>query len=66
MLGIGTAELLIILVIIFFFFGRKKIPELTLGLGRAVRNFKRGLHEPEAIDVTPRREGKPPEDKKKV
>jgi sec-independent protein translocase protein TatA len=65
-MGIGTTELLIILGIIFFFFGRKKIPELSHGLGRAVRNFKRGLHEPEAIDITPRKAEKPPEEKKKV
>ena len=66
MFGLGTAELLIILAVIFFFFGWKKIPELSQGLGRAVRNFKRGLHEPDAIDITPKKEEKPPEEKKEV
>jgi sec-independent protein translocase protein TatA len=54
--GLGTTELLIILAIVFFFFGAKRIPELSQGLGRAVRNFKKGLHEPDAIDVTPRKD----------
>jgi sec-independent protein translocase protein TatA len=62
--GLGTTELLIILAVIFFFFGGKKIPELSRGLGRAVRNFKRGLHEPEAIDITPKKAEKPPEEEK--
>jgi len=64
--GLGTTELLIILAVVFFLFGAKKIPELSRGLGRAVRNFKKGLHEPDAIDVTPRKEEKPPEKKKEL
>lgn len=59
MFGLGTTELLVILAVVFFFFGAKKIPELSQGLGRAVRNFKKGLHEPDAIDVTPKKEEKP-------
>ena len=66
MFGLGTAELLVILAVIFFFFGAEKIPELSRGLGRAVRNFKKGLHEPDAIDVTPKKEEKPSEEKKRV
>ncbi len=65
MLGLGTMELLIILALAFFIFGGKKIPELSKGLGRAVRNFKKGLHEPNAIDITPKKEGKPGEEEKK-
>jgi sec-independent protein translocase protein TatA len=64
--GLGTMELLIILAIVFFFFGAKKIPELSRGLGRAVRNFKKGLHEPDAIDITPKKEEKPPGDEKNL
>jgi sec-independent protein translocase protein TatA len=62
--GLGTTELLIILAVVFFFFGSKKIPELSRGLGRAVRDFKKGLHEPDAIDVTPKKEENQPEKKK--
>ncbi|RPJ37792.1 MAG: twin-arginine translocase TatA/TatE family subunit, partial [Deltaproteobacteria bacterium] len=45
MFGLGATELLVVLAVIFFFFGAKKIPALSRGLGRAVRNFKKGLHE---------------------
>lgn len=59
MFNLGTTELLIILAIIIFLFGGRKIPELTRGLGLSVRNFKKGLHEPEAIDVTPQKREDP-------
>jgi sec-independent protein translocase protein TatA len=64
-LGLGTIELLIILALAFLIFGGKKIPELSRGLGRAVRNFKKGLREPDAIDITPKKEEKPREDERK-
>jgi sec-independent protein translocase protein TatA len=56
-MGLGFWELLIILGIVFFLFGRRKIPEISRGIGLSVRNFKKGLHEPEAIDITPKKEG---------
>lgn len=61
MLGIGTIELLIIVAIAFFIFGGRKIPEISRGFGLAIRNFKKGLHEPDAIDVTPLKD--PPAEK---
>ncbi len=63
-MGLGTIELLIILALAFLIFGGKKIPELSKGLGRAVRNFKKGLREPAAIDITPKKEEKPREDER--
>ena len=66
MFGLGTTELLVILAVVFFFFGAKKIPELSRGLGRAVRNFKMGLHEPDAIEVTPKKEEKRLDEKKEI
>ncbi len=66
MFGLGATELLVILAVLFFFFGAKKIPELSRGLGRAVRNFKKGLHEPDAIDVTPKKEETPPKEKEEI
>ena len=53
MFGIGMQELLIILVIALILFGAKKLPEVGGGLGRAIRNFKRAVSEPEQIDITP-------------
>jgi sec-independent protein translocase protein TatA len=52
--GFGLQELVIILVIALVVFGGKKLPELGSGLGKAIREFKRGTSEPEEIDVTPK------------
>ena len=57
MFGLGLGELIIILVIVFFLSGGRKISQISRGLGLTVRNFKKGLHEPDAIDITPKREG---------
>jgi sec-independent protein translocase protein TatA len=54
MFGFGFQELIIILVIALVFFGGKKLPEIGSGLGKAIREFKRGTSEPEEIDVTPK------------
>lgn len=53
MFGIGVQELLIILVIVLLIYGGKRLPELGSGIGRAITNFKKGMSEPEEIDVTP-------------
>ena len=53
MMGIGIKEILVILVIGLVVFGYKKLPEIGSGLGRAIKNFKKGITEPEEIDVTP-------------
>ena len=55
MFGVGTTELLIILFVILLLFGRK-LPELGAGLGKGIKNFKKGMQEPDAIDVTPKRD----------
>ena len=63
MFGLGVTELVIILAIVLLFFGGRKIPEISRGLGHSIRNFKKGLHEPDAIDITPKKEGTPPDEK---
>jgi sec-independent protein translocase protein TatA len=40
---IGPLEVVIVLVIALLVFGPKKLPELGRGLGRGMRDFKRGL-----------------------
>ena len=57
MVGLGFWELIIILGIVFFLFGGRKIPEISRGIGLSVRNFKKGLREPDAIDITPKKKG---------
>jgi len=53
MFGIGMPEMLILLVIILVIFGAGKLPEIGAGLGKAIRGFKKGVSEPDEIDVTP-------------
>jgi sec-independent protein translocase protein TatA len=36
------AELAVILAILVLLFGAKKLPQLADGMGKAIRNFKRG------------------------
>lgn len=54
MFGLGFQELIIILVIALVIFGGKKLPEVGSGLGKAIREFKRGTSEPDEIDITPK------------
>jgi sec-independent protein translocase protein TatA len=49
---VGVTELLVILLIVLVLFGSKKLPELADGMGKAIRNFKRGINS-EDEDVTP-------------
>ncbi|MFT3921971.1 MAG: twin-arginine translocase TatA/TatE family subunit [Myxococcales bacterium] len=49
----GMGELLIILVIVLLVFGANKLPQLGDGIGKAIKNFKRGLNHDDDIDVTP-------------
>jgi len=49
----GMGELLIILVIVLLVFGANKLPLLGEGIGKAIKNFKRGVNHDDDIDVTP-------------
>ncbi len=57
MFGLGVTELVIIFGIVLFIFGGRRLPELSRGLGLSIRNFKKGLHDPEAVDITPKKNG---------
>jgi len=59
MMNLGLVELVIILAILFFIVGGRKIPQTSQGIGDAIRNFKQGPPEPDAIDVTPKKENPP-------
>jgi sec-independent protein translocase protein TatA len=49
----GIGELAVILAIMVLLFGAKKLPALADGMGKAIRNFKRGLSTDDETDVTP-------------
>ncbi|HYM37022.1 MAG TPA: twin-arginine translocase TatA/TatE family subunit [Nitrospiraceae bacterium] len=45
-------ELLLILFIVLIIFGAGKIPQLGEGLGKAIKGFKKAVHEPEPVEAT--------------
>ena len=45
--------MMLILIIVLIIFGAGKIPQLGEGLGKAIKGFKKGVNEADAIDVTP-------------
>ncbi|MFO0695646.1 MAG: twin-arginine translocase TatA/TatE family subunit [Polyangiales bacterium] len=52
--NLGMGELLIILVICLLVFGAGRLPQIGEGIGKAIKNLKRGLNTDDDIDVTPR------------
>jgi sec-independent protein translocase protein TatA len=48
----GWMELLLILIIVLIIFGAGKLPQLGEGLGKAIKGFKKAVHEPEPIEAT--------------
>jgi len=46
-MGLGLPEMIIIGIIALLIFGPKKLPELGSGLGKAIRDFKGAINEPE-------------------
>ena len=43
MFGVGLQELIIILAIILVLFGGNKLPELSQGIGKAIKEIRRGF-----------------------
>ena len=40
---IGTVELILIVVILVLLFGAKRIPDLARGIGKGIKEFRKGL-----------------------
>jgi sec-independent protein translocase protein TatA len=51
MFGLGLQELVIILVIALVIFGPSKLPQIGSGLGKAIRDFKKGVSGDDTEDV---------------
>jgi sec-independent protein translocase protein TatA len=52
MFGIGLQELVIILVIALVIFGPTKLPQIGSGLGKAIRDFRKGVSGDDPEDAT--------------
>jgi sec-independent protein translocase protein TatA len=55
---IGIWQLSIIFGVFIALFGYRKLPEIGKTLGQGLRNFRRSMHEADAIDITPPAEKK--------
>ena len=51
MCGLGVPELMVILVIALVIFGPSKLPQIGSGLGKAIRDFKKGVTDSEDEDA---------------
>lgn len=58
MFGIGIQELVIILVIVLVLFGGKKLPELSKGVGQALKEIRKGLKDDDEKDSNKKTEKK--------
>ena len=45
-------HLLMVLLVVMLLFGTKKLPEISAGLGKAIKNFKQADNEPDEIDIS--------------
>ena len=50
--GLGMPELLIIMVIVLIIFGANKLPQIGEGIGKGIRNFKKGVKDREELTAT--------------
>lgn len=49
--SIGFTELILILFIVLIIFGAGKLPQLGEGIGKAIKGFKKSVHEADAIEA---------------
>ncbi|MDF0643397.1 MAG: twin-arginine translocase TatA/TatE family subunit [Nitrospira sp.] len=49
--SLGFTELILILCIVLIIFGAGKLPQLGEGLGKAIKGFKKSVHEADAIEA---------------
>jgi sec-independent protein translocase protein TatA len=45
--SLGPGEIILILLVILILFGAKKIPEFAKGIGKGMKEFKKGIKEVE-------------------
>ena len=57
-------EILVIIVIGLLLFNWRKLPDIAGSFGKALTSFKRGLSEPDEVDVNAKRDSKEATDSK--
>jgi sec-independent protein translocase protein TatA len=62
MFGLGVPELMVILVIALVIFGPSKLPQIGSGLGKAIRDFKKGVTGGEDDEAGKETKKDPPQD----
>lgn len=62
MFGLGVPELMVILVIALVIFGPSKLPQIGSGLGKAIRDFKKGVTGGDDDDAGKENKKEPPKD----
>ncbi len=56
--NLGIGEILLIFLVLLLLFGGKKLPQLAEGMGKALRNFRKAVQEPDEIKQTDTKEDK--------
>ena len=51
--NIGIGELVLVLLIVLLVFGASRLPAIGEGVGKAIKNFKRGISSDDDIQVEP-------------
>jgi len=59
--SMGITELVLILFIVLIIFGAGKLPQLGEGLGKAIKGFKKSVHEADAIELEAQQSQVPPQ-----
>ena len=49
--NIGMGELVVVLLIVVLVFGASRLPQLGDSIGKAIKNFKRGINSDDDIEV---------------
>jgi len=55
--SLGFTELILILAIVLLIFGAGKLPQLGEGVGKAIKGFKKSVHEADAIEAEAQAQG---------
>jgi sec-independent protein translocase protein TatA len=51
--NLGPTELILIFLIVLLLFGANRIPEIAKGMGRGIRDFKKGMS---GVDEEPKKD----------